>query len=61
MCLGAVVTLKGFSRSRTVDPVFAGLEAINDRVARGGRVVLRSMLAWRGIAAADVTAIGASA
>ena len=53
-------TLKGFSRSVIVEPVFAGFEAIDDRVARG-RVVLRRMLAWRSIAAADVTAFGASA
>jgi hypothetical protein len=40
--------LKGFSRSVIVEPVLAGLEAIDDRMARG-RVVLRSMLAWRSI------------
>jgi hypothetical protein len=53
-------TLKGFSRSVIVEPVFAGLEAIDDRVARG-RIVLRRMLAWRRIATADVAAFGASA
>jgi len=52
-------TLKSFSRSVVVEPVLAGLEAIDDRVAGRG-VVLRRMLARRTIAAADVTTFGAS-
>jgi hypothetical protein len=32
-------TFKGFSRSVIVEPFLAGLEAINDRVARGGIVL----------------------
>src|SRR5579863_7362388 len=57
---GQLRTLKSFARSVIVEPVLAGLEAIDDRVARG-RVMLRRMLVWRTIAAADVTAFGASA
>jgi hypothetical protein len=53
-------TFKGFLCSVIVEPVLAGLEAINDRVARGG-VVPRRMLAWRSIAEPNVTAFGASA
>src|ERR1700691_631932 len=53
-------TLKSVSRPVIVEPVLAGLEAIDDRVARR-RVMLCRMLVWRTIAAADVTAFGASA
>jgi hypothetical protein len=52
--------LKSFSRSVIVEPVLARFEAADNRVPCGG-VVLRCMLAWRSIAAADVTALGASA
>ena len=57
---GQLRTLKSFLRSIVVEPVFSGLEAIDDRVP-GGCVVLRRVLAGRSIAAADVTAFGASA
>jgi hypothetical protein len=57
---GQLRTLESFSRSVIVEPVLAGLEAVDDRVARGG-VMLRRMLAWRTIATADVAAFGASA
>jgi hypothetical protein len=51
---------EGFLRSVIVEPVLARLEAIDNRMA-GGCVVLRRVLVWRSIAAADVTALGASA
>jgi hypothetical protein len=57
---GQLRTLKSLSRSVIVEPVLAGLEAIDDGVA-GCRVMLRRMLAWRAIAAANVTAFSASA
>ena len=58
--IGQLRSVKSFSRSVIVEPVFAGLKAIDDRVARG-RVVLRRMLAWRSIAATNVDAFGTSA
>jgi hypothetical protein len=57
---GQFRTLKSFSRPVIVEPVLAGLEAVDDRVARA-RVMLCRMLVWRTIAAADVAAFGASA
>ena len=52
--------LKKFPRAVIVEPVFARLEAIDNRVA-SGCVVLRRVLAWRSVAATDVTAFGAAA
>jgi hypothetical protein len=43
-----------------VKPPFPGLETRDYRVT-GRRIVLRCVLIWRGIAAANVTALGASA
>ena len=43
-----------------VEPVFTRLKAHDDRVAGGG-VVLRGVLVWRSVAAADVAALCASA
>jgi hypothetical protein len=57
---GQFRTLKSFSRAVIVEPVLAGFEAVDDRVA-GARVMLCRMLVWRTIAAADVAAFGASA
>ena len=57
---GQLRTVKSFLRSVVVEPIFAGLEAVDDRVA-GGLVMLGGMLAGRTIAAADVTTFGASA
>ena len=51
---------EGLSGTIVVKPVLARLEACDDRVARG-RVMLRCMLTWRTITAADMTAFGASA
>src|ERR1700727_3329494 len=57
---GQLRTVKSFLRSVIIEPILAGLEAVDDRVA-GGLVMLGGMLAGRTIAAADVTAFGASA
>src|ERR1700689_433036 len=57
---GQLRTLKSFSRPVIVEPLLAGLEAVDDLGARA-RVMLCLMLVWRTIAAADVTAFGASA
>ena len=51
---------EGFFCTIVVKPLLAGLEARDDRVTRSG-VMFRCMLTWRGVAAADVTAFGASA
>ena len=51
---------EGFLSTVVVKPMLAWLEARDYRVTRGG-VVFRCMLTWGTIAAADVTAFGASA
>src|SRR6202046_2890970 len=57
---GQLRTVKSFLGSVIIEPILAGLEAVDDRVA-GGLVMLGGMLAGRTIAAADVTTFGASA
>jgi len=52
--------LEGLFCTIVVKPVFARLEARDDRVTRGD-VVFRGMLIWRAVTAADVTTFGASA
>ena len=51
---------EGFLSTVVVKPMLAWLEARDYRVTRGG-VVFRCVLTWGTIAAADVTAFGASA
>jgi hypothetical protein len=51
---------EGFLRTIVVKPMLARLETRDNRVTRGG-VMFRCMLTWRTIAAADVTALRASA
>src|SRR5271155_3978729 len=57
---GKLLAGEGFLSTVVVKPMLAWLEARDYRVTRGG-VVFRCMLTWRTIAAADVTAFGASA
>jgi phosphodiesterase/alkaline phosphatase D-like protein len=57
---GQLGAIDKFARAIVVEPVFSGLEAVDDGVAGGG-VVLGGMLVWRRIAAADVAALGAAA
>jgi hypothetical protein len=49
-----------FLRAIVVKPPLTRLETRDDRMARGG-VMFRCVLIWRRVAAADVTAFGASA
>src|ERR1700677_2412341 len=51
--------LERFFSAIVVKPLLAWLEARDDRVT-GGSVVVRCMLIWRTITAADVTTLGAS-
>ena len=53
-------TVEEFFSAVVVKPILPRLEARNDRVPRFG-VMLRCMLIWRIVTAADVTAFGASA
>jgi len=57
---GKLRTGEGFFSTVVVKPMLARLEARDYRVPRRG-VVFRCMLIWRTVAAADVTAFGASA
>jgi hypothetical protein len=47
---------EGFFCTVVVKPMLARLEALDDRVPRGGEM-FRGMLTWRAVAAADVTAL----
>jgi hypothetical protein len=58
--IGKLRAGEGFLSTVVVEPMLAWLEARDDRVTRGG-VVFRCMLTWGTIAAADVTALRASA
>src|SRR6202035_1062143 len=51
---------EGFLRTIVVKPMLARLETGDNRVTRSGKM-FRCMLTWRTIAAADVTALRASA
>ena len=57
---GNLRTGEGFFSTVVVKPMLARLEALDDRVPRGGEV-FRCMLTWRAVAAADVTALRAPA
>jgi hypothetical protein len=57
---GELRSCEHLSRTVVVEPMLTRLKAHDDRMARGG-VVLRGVLVWRSVAAADVPALRASA